>query len=180
MGGLCDVPRWEIERRLAAAEASDFQGPLRAGLHSVPFAAAQVLGNDSYAVQHAQAMVELAGVRHARGDTDGTRAAFGEARRLITSFADPGMLGSLLDRTERALGRPSRRRPAATEALTDKELVVLRLLATKLSQPEIAQELYVSVNTVRTHTQGIYRKLGIASRQEAIAAAREHGLLART
>ena len=39
------------------------------------------------------------------------------------------MLGSLLDRTERALGRPSRRRPAATEALTDKELVVLRLLA---------------------------------------------------
>ena len=77
----------------------------------------QVLGNDSYAVQHAQAMVEL---------------------------------------------------------------VVLRLLATKLSQPEIAQELYVSVNTVRTHTQGIYRKLGVASRQEAIAAAREHGLLART
>jgi LuxR family maltose regulon positive regulatory protein len=139
-----------------------------------------VLGNDSYAVQHAQAMVELAGVRHARGDTDGTRAAFGEARRLITSFADPGMLGSLLDRTERALGRPSRRRPAATKALTDKELVVLRLLATKLSQPEIAQELYVSVNTVRTHTQGIYRKLGVASRQVAIAAAREHGLLTRT
>ena len=90
------------------------------------------------------------------------------------------MLGSLLDRTERALGRPGRRRPAATEALTDKELVVLRLLATKLSQPEIAQELYVSVNTVRTHTQGIYRKLGVASRQEAIAAAREHGLLTRT
>ena len=103
-----------------------------------------------------------------------------EARRLITSFADPGMLGSLLDRIERALGRPSRRRPAATEVLTDKELVVLRLLATKLSQPEIAQEFYVSVNTVRTHTQGIYRKLGVASRQEAIAAAREHGLLART
>ena len=64
--------------------------------------------------------------------------------------------------------------------LADKELVVLRLLATKLSQPEIAQELYVSVNTVRTHTQGIYRKLGVASCQEAIAAAREHGLLART
>jgi LuxR family maltose regulon positive regulatory protein len=140
--------------------------------------ALQVLANDSYSVQYAQAMAELAGVRHARGDTDGAHAAIEEARRLITAFADPGMLGSLLDRTERALGRPnSRRRPAATEALTDRELVVLRLLATSLSQPEIARELYVSVNTVRTHIQGIYRKLGVASRGEAIATAREHRLL---
>jgi LuxR family transcriptional regulator, maltose regulon positive regulatory protein len=101
----------------------------------------------------------------------------GEARRLITTFADPGMLGSLLERTERALGRPSRRRPSATEPLTDRELVVLRLLPTKLSQGEIANELYVSVNTVRTHIQVIYRKLGAASRREAIDTAREHGLL---
>jgi LuxR family transcriptional regulator, maltose regulon positive regulatory protein len=138
----------------------------------------QVLRNNSFMVQYAQAMVELAGVRHARGDTDGARAALEEARRLITAFADPGMLGSLLDRTERALGRPSsRRRPSAIEALTDRELVVLRLLATTLSQPEIAQELYVSVNTVRTHIQGIYRKLGVASRKEAIAAARAQHLL---
>jgi LuxR family maltose regulon positive regulatory protein len=138
----------------------------------------QVLRNNSYMAQYAQAMVELAGVRDARGDTDGARAALEEARRLITTFADPGMLGALLDRTERALGRPSgRRRPSAAEALTDRELVVLRLLATTLSQPEIAQELYVSVNTVRTHIQGIYRKLGVASRKEAIAAAREQQLL---
>jgi LuxR family transcriptional regulator, maltose regulon positive regulatory protein len=138
----------------------------------------QVLRNNSYKVHYAQAMVKLAGVRDARGDTEGARAALEEARRLITAFADPGMLGSLLDRTERALGRPSsRRRPSATEALTDRELVVLRLLATTLSQPAIAQELYVSVNTVRSHIQGIYRKLDVASRQEAIAAAREQQLL---
>jgi LuxR family transcriptional regulator, maltose regulon positive regulatory protein len=137
----------------------------------------QVLRNGSYAVQYAQAMVELAGVRHARGDTDGAHTAVEEARRLITSFTDPGMLSSLLDRTERALGRPSRRRPSAAEALTDRELVVLRLLPTQLSQPEIADELYVSVNTVRTHIQGIYRKLGVASRREAVATAREHRLL---
>ena len=136
-----------------------------------------VLGNDSYRVQYTQAMVELADVRHARGDTDGAQAAVEEARRLVSGFADPGMLASLLDHTERALGRPSRRRPSATEALTDRELVVLRLLATTLSQPEIAQELYVSVNTVRTHIQGIYRKLGAASRREAVDAAREHGIL---
>jgi LuxR family maltose regulon positive regulatory protein len=140
--------------------------------------ALRVLSNDSYTVQYAQAVVELAGVRHARGDRDRARTALDEARQLITTFADPGMLPALLDRAERALGRPgSRRRPAAAEALTDRELVVLRLLATTLSQPEIAQELYVSVNTVRTHIQGIYRKLGVASRKEAVAAAREQDLL---
>jgi DNA-binding CsgD family transcriptional regulator len=116
-----------------------------------------VLPSDSHKVQYARALVELANVRHARGDTDGAHAAVEEARQLITTFADPGMLGSLLDRTERELGRPSRQRLSAAATLTDRELVVLRLLPTTLSQPEIAQELYVSVNTVRTHIQGIYR-----------------------
>ena len=55
---------------------------------------------------------------------------------------------------------------------------MLRLLATRLSQREIARELYVSVNTVRTHVQGVYRKLGVASREEAVAAARDLDLLA--
>jgi LuxR family transcriptional regulator, maltose regulon positive regulatory protein len=137
-----------------------------------------VLRNDSFRVQYAQALAELAGVRSSRGDTDRARAAIEEARRLMGTFTDPGMLGSLLDRTERALGRPGRREPStAAAALTDRELVVLRLLATSLSQPEIAQELYVSVNTVRTHIQGIYRKLGAGSRREAITIAREHQLL---
>jgi LuxR family transcriptional regulator, maltose regulon positive regulatory protein len=139
--------------------------------------ALQVLRNDSYAIQYAQAMVELAGVRHARGDTDGAHAAVDRARKLVTTLADPGMLPSLLDRTERAVRRPSRRRPSPLSALTDRELVVLRLLATELSQPEIANELYVSVNTVRTHIQGIYRKLGAASRREAITIARGQQLL---
>jgi LuxR family transcriptional regulator, maltose regulon positive regulatory protein len=162
---------------IALARSTARRGGLAEAEHLLD-QALQVLGNDSYRVQNAQAMVELAGVRHARGDLDGARAAIDEARRLITTFADPGMLGSLLERTERALGRPSsRRRPSAVDALTGRELVVLRLLATELSQPEIAQELYVSVNTVRTHTQGIYRKLGVASRQEAVAIARQHRLL---
>jgi len=162
---------------IALARSTARQGGLGEAEHLLD-QALQVLGNDSYMVQNVHAMVELAGVRHARGDLDGARAVLDEARRLITTFADPGMLGSLLDRTEGALGRPSsRRRPSAADALTDREQVVLRLLATTLSQPEIAQELYVSVNTIRTHIQGIYRKLGAASRQEAIAIARERELL---
>jgi len=87
------------------------------------------------------------------------------------------MLPPLLDSTERALHRAARGRALPAGALTDRELAVLRLLPTRLTQQEIAQELYVSVNTVRTHIQGIYRKLGVASRQEAITHARELGLL---
>ena len=87
------------------------------------------------------------------------------------------MLTSLLHETERALGRPIRTRPSPEAPLTERELIVLRLLATALTQQEIARELYVSVNTVRSQIQGIYRKTGTASRQEAVARARELGLL---
>jgi LuxR family transcriptional regulator, maltose regulon positive regulatory protein len=136
-----------------------------------------VLGIDSFAVQYAQVLLELAGVRHARGDTEDAHASVARARQLITKLADPGMLPSLLGSTERAVRRVSRPRPSPSAALTDRELVVLRMLATRLSQREIAQELYVSVNTVRTHIQGIHRKLGVNSRAETIARARELGLL---
>jgi LuxR family transcriptional regulator, maltose regulon positive regulatory protein len=138
-----------------------------------------LLDIDSFQVQYAEALLALAEVRQARGDGAGAQAAAEEARRLITGFADPGMLTARLERAGRA-PRPAggrRTAPGPAGELTERELVVLRLLATTLSQREIAQELYVSVNTVRTHIQGVYRKLGAASREEAVAAARDHGLL---
>jgi LuxR family maltose regulon positive regulatory protein len=61
--------------------------------------------------------------------------------------------------------------------LSERELEVLRLLPGSLSQREIAAELYVSFNTIRTHTRVIFRKLGVTSRAEAVARARELGLL---
>jgi LuxR family maltose regulon positive regulatory protein len=137
--------------------------------------ALSILGIDSFQVQYAQALLELAGVRNARGDLEGADAALQRARDLISQFVDPGMLLSLLDSTERALRRAARGPPAG--ALTDRELAVLGLLPSKLTQQGIAGELYVSVNTVRTHIQGIYRKLGVASRQQAVTHARELGLL---
>jgi LuxR family maltose regulon positive regulatory protein len=63
------------------------------------------------------------------------------------------------------------------EPLTERELAVLRLLATRLSNREIGRQLYVSINTVRSHIQAIYRKLGVATRAEAVDLARELGLL---
>jgi LuxR family maltose regulon positive regulatory protein len=71
----------------------------------------------------------------------------------------------------------SRSLTLASEALTEREMEVLRLLRTELSGPEIAQELYLSVNTVKTHTKRIYGKLGAHSRYEAVERAQELGLM---
>ena len=59
-----------------------------------------------------------------------------------------------------------------SEALTDRERDVLRLLPSRLTLNEIAKELYVSVNTLKFHLRVIYRKLDINSREEAAAIAR--------
>jgi LuxR family transcriptional regulator, maltose regulon positive regulatory protein len=54
---------------------------------------------------------------------------------------------------------------------------VLRLVPTRHSQREIGASLYVSVNTVKTHTKSIFRKPGVSTRAEAVARARELGLV---
>jgi len=161
---------------LALARAAARRGGL-AEAEQLLEQALSILEIDSFQAQYTQALLELAGVRNARGDPEGAEEALKRARDLISQFVDPGMLPPLLDSTERALHRAARGRALPAGALTDRELAVLRLLPTRLTQQEIAQELYVSVNTVRTHIQGIYRKLGVASRQEAITHARELGLL---
>lgn len=66
---------------------------------------------------------------------------------------------------------------AAGEALSERELHVLRLLATDLTGPEIARELYLSLNTVRTHTRHIFGKLSVNSRPAAVRRAEELDLL---
>jgi LuxR family maltose regulon positive regulatory protein len=60
--------------------------------------------------------------------------------------------------------------------LSERERDVLRLLRSDLSGPDIARELVVSVNTVRTHTKRIYAKLGVTSRRAAVRRAAELGL----
>jgi LuxR family maltose regulon positive regulatory protein len=66
------------------------------------------------------------------------------------------------------------------EPLSHAEARVLRYLPTKLSAPEIADELYLSVNTVKTHMRHLYDKLGVHRRHEAVEQARALGLLARS
>jgi LuxR family maltose regulon positive regulatory protein len=75
-------------------------------------------------------------------------------------------------------GRPGGAvRAGLVETLSRRELEVLRLLRSDLSGPDIARELYVSVNTLRTHTSHIYAKLGVTTRRAAVARATELELL---
>ena len=74
-------------------------------------------------------------------------------------------------------GHPSRPTITLTEPLTDREQHILRYLASTLSNAEIAAELYLSVNTVKTHQRMIYRKLDAAGRREAVRRAKELRLL---
>jgi len=137
-----------------------------------------LFGIDSMAVHQAHVLLLLATARHGRGDLPGARALLRRAQDLVRQLVDPGMLPALLEQTTRTLDSATpRRRVELATPLTERELVVLRLLPTRLSTPEIGRELHVSVTTIRSQVQGIYRKLDVDSRAEAVAQARQLGLL---
>ena len=104
------------------------------------------------------------------------RAGWDYVRRLLAACADDD--GTVSTTTP---GEPDpRRSQGLVETLSERELDVLRLLATDLDGPDIARRLFVSVNTMRTHTRSIYAKLGVNSRRAAVSRAEELGLLARS
>jgi LuxR family maltose regulon positive regulatory protein len=72
---------------------------------------------------------------------------------------------------------PDAEAPRLVEPITDRESVVVRYLPTLLTTTDIARELYVSTNTVKSHLKSLYRKLGVGNRRDAVYAARRLGLL---
>jgi LuxR family maltose regulon positive regulatory protein len=81
-------------------------------------------------------------------------------------------VASVLEEARAAIIPDSVRAP-----ISPAELEVLRLLATDLSQRQIGEKLFLSLNTVKTHVTSVYRKLGVSSREEANARAAALGLL---
>jgi LuxR family transcriptional regulator, maltose regulon positive regulatory protein len=124
-----------------------------------------------------EAMLTLAPVRFARGDRDGAKELLKESRRLLKSHPDGGMLQTKLDKEERMLYRRDRPPITAGEVLTDREMAVLRLLPSRLSQREIGDELFLSLNTIKSHVRAIFRKLDATSRREAVDTSRKLGLI---
>jgi LuxR family maltose regulon positive regulatory protein len=109
---------------------------------------------------HRQATAHAALISHILGLLGGTNS-LGASLPLAGDCAAPGC-------EPRGLNEP----------LSQAEVRVLRYLPSNLTVPEIADQLYLSVNTVRTHTRHIYDKLGAHRRHEAVELARDCGLLA--
>jgi LuxR family maltose regulon positive regulatory protein len=123
-----------------------------------------------------QVLLALAAALGTRGAVDEGRRALGEAKDLIDACADPGILADRWEDVSRSLAANARSIADGTE-LTKRELEILRLLPTRLSQREIGRRQFVSYNTVHSHIRSIYRKLGVSSRVDAVKRAREQGLL---
>ncbi len=144
----------------------------------------------------------LAGIAHLdMGDRNAAAAAAeaalaaAEPDRLMYPFAmtDAAALLEALPRHQTAHGAlladvldllggapapgSNRERLSQPERLSPSELRVLRYLPTNLTRPEIARELFVSINTVNTHIRNIYSKLGASDRSSAVQRARQLRLL---
>ena len=98
------------------------------------------------------------------------RTAWDYVRRLLNACT----------RADGTVGQIPPARQRLVEPLSERELDVLRLLGSDLDGPDIARELTVSLNTLRTHTRNIYAKLGVNSRRAAVRQAAELNLLSRT
>jgi LuxR family maltose regulon positive regulatory protein len=137
----------------------------------------QSLGEEDQAVEALQQALTLA-------EPEGYVRVFRDAGPQLTSLLTRMVKHpTMIDYVKRLLASTPQveRRPATSsgliEPLSDRELDVLRLLATDLEGPEIARQLFVSLNTVRTHTRRIYTKLGVNSRRAAVRRAAEMNLL---
>jgi LuxR family maltose regulon positive regulatory protein len=125
----------------------------------------------------AHALLAHAALKRRRRDHAGARELTREAGQALAPCNDAGVLVDVLARTERSLGAQGETTQAAGGELSDREIEILRLLATDLSQREIGARLFVSFNTIKTHTRTVFRKLGVQSREDAVARGRELGLL---
>jgi LuxR family maltose regulon positive regulatory protein len=128
----------------------------------------------------AKALLVRAHILELIGDHQTAKANVEEAEQLVRGCADSGILPALLAAAEGSIGIAKATRgvnSADREDLTPKEFEILRLLATQLSRREIAEHLFVSINTVKTHQRSLYRKLDADDRSTALARARDLGLL---
>ena len=159
---------------LVRARRGDAAGAL------TPLAAAESLLDASGVVNGwygAQTRLVLARAHLALGDRQEARARLREANDLLEPFPGAVVLDRWVTDLREALD------PGADLderwPLTPAELRLLHLLPTHLTFPEIASDLIVSTNTVKTQARSIYRKLGVSSRSEAVGCAQAAGLLGR-
>lgn len=195
--GLAALRRGELgEARalLDAAAAERDRGSLRASPHALPvaYARARLLtaaGDPERAVATCREgvalargwrdsslmipalLLELARARMALGDLAEARAAADAARARLATAADAGVLPAALDEV---VPPPEQ---GLLEELSPREVEVLQALSRDGSLRQVADELFISRNTIKSHTRALYAKLGVASRDEALHRGRQLGLV---
>lgn len=187
-----------------AAVAARDDGPLRASPHALPVvcARAQLLtltGDPEQAVARCRAgldlargwrdsslviptvLLELARAHAVLGEGDAAEQAIAAARRQLDGAQDPGLLPAALDVVLADPETPYRGTGAELVAapllLSTREIEVLVALAGSGSLRQVADELYISRNTIKTHTRALYAKLGVASRADAVHRGRALGMI---
>ena len=164
--------------RAAQARAALHQGQVPAARQHL-VSAQRIRPLLTYAVPHVavQARIELTRVHLALADTAAARTLTREIDQLLRRRPD---LGTLVGQAGQLRAQPATERglsPPAASALTAAELRMLPLLATHLSYPEIAGELFVSKYTIKSQAYSLFRKLGVSSRSQAVSRSRELALL---
>jgi ATP/maltotriose-dependent transcriptional regulator MalT len=165
-----------LERLLAAAEAAGRTGSaneilvLQALAHAAQGHRAPALAALDRALSHTRAE------GHVRLFLDEGAPMVALLRAAAQQGIFPEHVGRLLRASEPG-DRATAVAPHLTEPLTKRERQVLGLLQTDLSGPEIARELFLSLNTLRTHNKHIFGKLGVSSRPAAVRRAEQLGLL---
>lgn len=157
--------------------AGDFEGAVADGSVAVDLAERR---NDTPIASLGRLV--LASVHHSMGDAARAKQLLAVVEQDLAPLGVGGILDDRLAVAKRQLRlqqTPIRRRTFAepVEALTDREMALLRMLPGDLTQRELGNALHMSFNTVKTYNRQIYRKLGVSSRDDAIAAAQAAGLL---
>ncbi|MEV4756394.1 LuxR C-terminal-related transcriptional regulator [Micromonospora sp. NPDC049559] len=167
------LPDWQGPR------AGDWPLPVRLEAGLLDAVTAQRAGDGRRAARTLERVLELA-------EPEGFRRfltrAEPSARDLLAAHLDSGTahwptLSQLVEASGERAGPAGGASPLLGEPLTERELTILRYLQSILSNVEIASELSLSVNTVKTHVRNIYRKLDATRRREAVRRARELRLL---
>jgi LuxR family maltose regulon positive regulatory protein len=160
--------------RTALAAALAAQGSLTAAAQEAALGE-RLCRQPEAEARHLHALLVLADIEASREQVARARTLLAQATDGLATFDDAGRLPGLVAAVEQRLAGVST--PALPEEPTAAESAVLRLLGSDLSLREIGSELFLSRNTVKSHTRSLYRKLGVTSRAEAVQRAAALGLI---
>jgi ATP/maltotriose-dependent transcriptional regulator MalT len=154
------------------------EGDLAGAEHELA-SAEHLFADDVPTLHHAWALVLLARVQGRRGRLDAAALTLHAAQDALAELTDSGVVTPLAAEVQQELDKA--RADASSGELLERpstaELGVLNLLASDMSTPEIAERLFLSPHTIRSHRRALYHKLGVHTRTDAVARATALGLL---